>query len=62
VVVSVVLALALHVGVTYSAGLGAILHVEPLDFELFLMLIPIALGLMAIMEIYKVTRARRRFD
>ncbi len=59
VVLAVALALLVHLAATYSSGLSAVLHIEPLDFALLAVLVPIALGLMAVMEVYKWTRRNR---
>jgi magnesium-transporting ATPase (P-type) len=59
VAISVFLALSLHAGATYTSGLGSILHVEAMELELLLLMVPIALGLLLVMETYKWATGRR---
>ena len=59
VIVSVAAALTLHVGAMYTPGLNTVLDIAPIDFSAVLLAVPVALGLLAVVELYKlVCRAR----
>jgi magnesium-transporting ATPase (P-type) len=58
VAASVVLALGLHVAASRAPGVGGLLHVVPMPAELWLVVVPIALGLVAAFEVYKRFRPR----
>jgi magnesium-transporting ATPase (P-type) len=59
VVLSVGLAISLHVLATYEPHISAILRIEPLAPELFIVIIPLALLLAGVFEIYKRFAARK---
>ncbi|WP_135081120.1 HAD-IC family P-type ATPase [Terasakiella sp. SH-1] len=55
-VVMVILTQTLHIAAAYIPGLNTTLHIQPVTLEQWLTLLPLALGLIIVMEIYKWVR------
>lgn len=56
-VMMVILTQAVHIGAAYIPGLNTTLHIHPVSLDQWLTLLPLALGLIVVMEIYKRLRA-----
>jgi len=57
---AVFLAQGLHIGAAYVPGLNDVLHLQPIDLATWLKVAPLALALIAVMEVYKLIRHRHR--
>lgn len=53
VVSSVAVALAIHIGAMYTPGLNTVLDIAPIDITAMLLALPVALGLLAVIELFK---------
>lgn len=58
-IVTVILAQGAHIAAMYIPGLKDVLEVEPVSLETWLMLLPVALSMLVVMEIYKFIANRR---
>ena len=58
--VAVPAAQAIHILAAYVPGLREVLRVEPVTLEAWLSIVPLALGLVVVMEVYKLARYGRR--
>lgn len=56
--VMVIFTQILHISAAYIPGLNTVLQVQPVSFEHWLTLLPLAIGLVVVMEIYKSLRSR----
>ncbi|SCA56500.1 Cation-transporting ATPase [Candidatus Terasakiella magnetica] len=52
-VMMVILTQAIHIGAAYVPGLNTTLNIQPVSLDQWLTLLPLALGLIVVMEIYK---------
>ncbi|MEF2550094.1 HAD-IC family P-type ATPase [Aurantimonas sp. A2-1-M11] len=59
-VASIVAAQAIHIGAAFTPGLRAVLDLAPIPWEQWAMLVPLALSVLAVMEIDKALRAWRQ--
>jgi magnesium-transporting ATPase (P-type) len=57
---AVIAAQSVHIGAMYVPGLSDVLRIAPVSLEAWLPVAGLALGLVAVMEIYKLLRPRRR--
>jgi len=56
-IITVIAAQGVHIAAMYIPGLNAVLEIEPVDFSTWVSLLPIALTILLVMEIYKYFRA-----
>lgn len=59
-VVAALAALGLHVMAMHLPGLAEVLHIGPTDWAMSALVVPIALALVAVMELYKLLRVETR--
>jgi len=58
-IIAVIVAQSIHIGAMYVPGLNDVLHIQPVTFETWLQTAILALGLIGLMEIYKIVRPRK---
>ena len=59
-ILAVLAAQSVHIGAMYVPGLSDVLRIQPVSFETWLPVAGLALGLVAVMEIFKALRPRPR--
>jgi len=57
-VIAVAAAQSIHIAAMYIPGLNDVLRIQPVDLKTWLTVVPLALGVIAVMEIYKLFKRR----